>query len=999
VIKKIVVLSVIFTLLFSIVPTMPSQTTYAADCLNPDSKAKDIVIVMDASYSFQGKTATIENALDRIADGLRLPEGEREADRMMVTTFQGRNGDRDINSSVPEELISSPEFALKTQVISTLSSDKNTIKSNTDWLLNDTNIVGSTPTASGLNFALAEYETTKGDTTNRDTVFVLITDGVANVQTDGFLYYNHSEMVGSSYPTNKERVQDYSSALNQAITASGDIKTKGYQVITTLLEDIAFLSGVNEYPDNYKEVGTISKEALSTMASDPSLFLDDSNGTEVFAEKLISLLKSETCNEATSQIINIPDANFKKCINGNLGRGETEQDIYYSDVRGVDTLLCDDKGVASIEGIQYFDSVNALHFQRNQITDISPISNLRNLQFIYFHSNLITELPVFNFPTNIGDVAFSKNQIVDISNLSNLTNVFRLGLSQNMISDVSPLVTLSNLKWNEALNLDNNQIADISPLNTMNWLANPKLLGQQIRLPHKNTDTNGKLSNSVNFIKKKDGTNPIIGEINTVAPQGSFDGLSVNWSSLLGTGEATYNWRVDYGNYNFEGKVIQPFTKPAPLYTFSNVSNRTIEKYSVSDESLLSTISKFNQFSTISYPTYTDGVLKAVVYNENDILNQIKNANNGDVITAKMVAKNETTLNILTDVYKDFNITVLNTIPPESIIMDINDQTISVGTYPDDLSLYPFSITNSEGTPIDNNYIGLEFPNADPIDIMFTAGIYDLKFNVYNDLGDLIGSKTVKLNVVASSNNAPVVSTTQDSYSMNKDDVFAFDTIATVTDAEDDLINSPLIPSIDYNGFNPSIIGTYAVIYSYTDTGGLTATKSITISVVDPNEPPIEVPQGELSISFLPWHTGELMIGQVDTTQEAPIFELPAFEVIDTRETTGNWKVQVSLKTFSNENGNSIEGLVKTVQRGYGFGYDLTNYNWLENKNVLYNSFNHGDPFTENLKIVQMESGIAKDTYRFGGFEAMLDFNSVDPSLLKPGVYQSVYSIKILDGP
>jgi hypothetical protein len=274
-----------------------------------------------------------------------------------------------------------------------------------------------------------------------------------------------------------------------------------------------------------------------------------------------------------------------------------------------------------------------------------------------------------------------------------------------------------------------------------------------------------------------------------------------------------------------------------------------------------------------------------------------------------------------------------------------------------------------------------------------------LKFNVYNDLGDQIGSKTVKLNVVASSNNAPVITTTQESYTINKNDIFAFNDIVTITDVEDGNIVFNSSQHIDYYDFNPSAVGIYTVIYSYTDTGGLTTYKSIGMNVIEPEPIPPE-PVGDLSISFTAVQT-RLNLGQFETAEGTPVFELPAFEVKDTRETTGSWRVQVTLETFFNENSDPIDGLVKTYQRegeSVGFGHNVENEIGLDNSIVLYRDFISGDTIKDKT-IVQMESGIAKGTYLFGGFEAMLDFNSVDPSLLKPGKYQSTYSIKILDGP
>ena len=61
---------------------------------------------------------------------------------------------------------------------------------------------------------------------------------------------------------------------------------------------------------------------------------------------------------------------------------------------------------------------------------------------------------------NLGGV-----QISDLSPLSGLTNLEYLLLGRNRISDLSPLTGLTNLKY---LHLENNQISDLSPLKGLN---------------------------------------------------------------------------------------------------------------------------------------------------------------------------------------------------------------------------------------------------------------------------------------------------------------------------------------------------------------------------------------------------------------------------------------------------------------------------------------------------------------------------------------------------
>ena len=63
--------------------------------------------------------------------------------------------------------------------------------------------------------------------------------------------------------------------------------------------------------------------------------------------------------------------------------------------------------------------------------------------------------------TGLTTLTMSNNQVSDITPLSGLTNLEILMLDHNRISDIRPLRTLLNL---EHLNVENNQISDITPL-------------------------------------------------------------------------------------------------------------------------------------------------------------------------------------------------------------------------------------------------------------------------------------------------------------------------------------------------------------------------------------------------------------------------------------------------------------------------------------------------------------------------------------------------------
>jgi len=100
----------------------------------------------------------------------------------------------------------------------------------------------------------------------------------------------------------------------------------------------------------------------------------------------------------------------------------------------------------------------------NQISNISPLSGLANLEVLYLNDLQIESITPLSGLTSLTWLRLDGNQIHDVSPLSGLTNIQTLGLWHNQIRDISPLGNLKNLTW---LGLGNNQISDIAPLSSL----------------------------------------------------------------------------------------------------------------------------------------------------------------------------------------------------------------------------------------------------------------------------------------------------------------------------------------------------------------------------------------------------------------------------------------------------------------------------------------------------------------------------------------------------
>jgi len=106
-------------------------------------------------------------------------------------------------------------------------------------------------------------------------------------------------------------------------------------------------------------------------------------------------------------------------------------------------------------------NVTELGLVGNQITDISPLSELTNLSWLLMSNNQVADVSPLSGLTNLVRLDLGRNQITDVSPLSSLTNLTGLYLNNNQITDISPLSSLTNL---DSLNLGFNQVTDWSPV-------------------------------------------------------------------------------------------------------------------------------------------------------------------------------------------------------------------------------------------------------------------------------------------------------------------------------------------------------------------------------------------------------------------------------------------------------------------------------------------------------------------------------------------------------
>lgn len=110
-------------------------------------------------------------------------------------------------------------------------------------------------------------------------------------------------------------------------------------------------------------------------------------------KKIYVVLFFLTCSFANAQIINIPDANFKRALLSPANGIDTNNDgeIQISEAESANRIAASDYGIVSMEGIEYFSNISELFCEENQI-EILDVSHNTQLELLFCYENKISSL-------------------------------------------------------------------------------------------------------------------------------------------------------------------------------------------------------------------------------------------------------------------------------------------------------------------------------------------------------------------------------------------------------------------------------------------------------------------------------------------------------------------------------------------------------------------------------------------------------------------------------
>ena len=311
------------------------EKTDATDWTVP-RKPIDLVILQDASGSFRATIPSVKRALKRLTTYvspeqydetnpyLVKTDDPRTTDRVFVASYQGLDQVRYFNnndfSGNPADTFTDPNTTGKNYTYgnSGLTSDQNKVHSFIDNIAVD----GGTPTVPAIQDTIAQYNRVKGNMENgRKTVFLLVTDGVAN----GYRLPGSNTVVMDKSWTRTDAIQkawgvdSYPEAAQDITGRANELKAAGNQLKAAVGSEGSVVVGFWERVDNFTEkyyqygpaylngfgntinigdnrsVQAIFHDALQSMASpdkvvngkNVSFYVNEQNNIDVFSQKIL----------------------------------------------------------------------------------------------------------------------------------------------------------------------------------------------------------------------------------------------------------------------------------------------------------------------------------------------------------------------------------------------------------------------------------------------------------------------------------------------------------------------------------------------------------------------------------------------------------------------------------------------------------------------------------------------------------------------------------------
>ncbi len=163
--------------------------------------------------------------------------------------------------------------------------------------------------------------------------------------------------------------------------------------------------------------------------------------------------------------VHIPDTNLRAAIAEALGKSPNTP-ITAEEMERLGRLEVPNRDIRDLTGLRFATNLSRLNLgdsgrSGNQISDLSPIAGLVNLNNLSIWGNPVSDLSPLKSLTNLTRLVFSHTQVSDLSPIAGLINLRMLDFNVANVSDLSPIAGLINIEY---LGFPNNNVSDLSAI-------------------------------------------------------------------------------------------------------------------------------------------------------------------------------------------------------------------------------------------------------------------------------------------------------------------------------------------------------------------------------------------------------------------------------------------------------------------------------------------------------------------------------------------------------
>ena len=166
------------------------------------------------------------------------------------------------------------------------------------------------------------------------------------------------------------------------------------------------------------------------------------------------VIVTQEAAEKVVEIVNIPDANFKAYLVENFDT-DGDGEISKEEAKNVTSIWCDNMGIYSLQGIEYFTSVLKIYCPNNKLTSLDVSKNTTLLSLVC-DANELETLTIGN-NSKFRELWCAKNKLknIDITGCPNLDFIYCYANQLNSL-DVSKNTIITNIScWsNQIQSLD-----------------------------------------------------------------------------------------------------------------------------------------------------------------------------------------------------------------------------------------------------------------------------------------------------------------------------------------------------------------------------------------------------------------------------------------------------------------------------------------------------------------------------------------------------------------